>query len=149
MAVGASESPPHYSDEDSQKQSSDRSKVNSINGGKSAEIGWKDNENSNQKDADAKEAVETDALNANSNTAEVDDDDEDEDPEYQCGWFGVTSPCLGVFRSPKWALALLCLSSIMQGFIVNGLLNVVISTIEKVRVYLLAVTCPSFNFLTT
>ena len=58
---------------------------------------------------------------------------EESDPDYQCGWFGIASPCLKPFRSPKWALALLCLSSIMQGFIVNGLLNVVISTIEKVR----------------
>ena len=60
-------------------------------------------------------------------------DDEDHDPDYQCGWFGIACACLKPFRSAKWALALLCLSSVMQGFIVNGLLNVVISTIEKVR----------------
>ena len=58
--------------------------------------------------------------------------DEDTDPDYRCGWFGLTCSCLKPFRSAKWALALLCLSSVMQGFIVNGLLNVVISTIEKV-----------------
>ena len=61
-----------------------------------------------------------------------DNDDEESDPDYRCGWFHISCPCLKPFRSPKWALALLCLSSVMQGFIVNGLLNVVISTIEKV-----------------
>ena len=59
-------------------------------------------------------------------------EDEENNPDYQCGWFRITCNCLKPFRSAKWALALLCLSSVMQGFIVNGLLNVVISTIEKV-----------------
>ncbi|XP_076817683.1 solute carrier organic anion transporter family member 4A1-like [Clavelina lepadiformis] len=35
------------------------------------------------------------------------------------------------FATPKWALALLCCLGFLQGFVISGLVNVVITTIEK------------------
>lgn len=58
--------------------------------------------------------------------------EEDEShPDYQCGWFGVRPKFLQMLRTPKGALFFLCLGSIMEGLVVNGLLNVVLSTLER------------------
>ena len=59
-------------------------------------------------------------------------EDEESHPDYQCGWFGIRPKFLQVFRTPKGALFFLCLGSIMEGLVVNGLLNVVLSTLERV-----------------
>jgi len=58
-------------------------------------------------------------------------EDEESHPDYQCGWFGIRPKFLQVFRTPKGALFFLCLGSIMEGLVVNGLLNVVLSTLER------------------
>ena len=124
MAVGATEPPHIQSPNDKQSNA-----VNMNNGENSNQIEGRVNKVNNANLT----AGKTDPQPENANFLVDDLDDEENDPDYQCGWFRITSPCLKPFRSPKWALALLCLSSVMQGFIVNGLLNVVISTIEKVR----------------
>ncbi|XP_053609403.1 solute carrier organic anion transporter family member 4A1-like isoform X2 [Plodia interpunctella] len=49
----------------------------------------------------------------------------------RCGW-GVFRPaCLQRFRTAKWALFWLCWAGAIQGMVVNGFVNVVITTIEK------------------
>lgn len=55
---------------------------------------------------------------------------EDED-ESKCGLFGVYPFWMQQFRTTNWAFFLLCWASILQGFLVNGLVNVVITTIER------------------
>ena len=69
-------------------------------------------------------------------TEDQTNDDEETHPDYQCGWFGIRPKFLQIFRTPKSALFFLCLGSIMEGLVVNGLLNVVLSTLERVRYYL-------------
>ncbi|XP_061708271.1 solute carrier organic anion transporter family member 4A1 [Cydia pomonella] len=52
-------------------------------------------------------------------------------PELRCGW-GALRPCwLQRFRTAKWALFWLCWAGAVQGMVVNGFVNVVITTIEK------------------
>ncbi|XP_013188543.2 solute carrier organic anion transporter family member 4A1 [Amyelois transitella] len=49
----------------------------------------------------------------------------------RCGW-GVFRPAfLQRFRTAKWALFWLCWAGAIQGMVVNGFVNVVITTIEK------------------
>ncbi|GAB0098809.1 Solute carrier organic anion transporter family member [Sergentomyia squamirostris] len=48
-----------------------------------------------------------------------------------CGWFGFRPKCLERFMSPKWALFWLCWAGAVQGLVVNGFINVVITTIER------------------
>ena len=60
------------------------------------------------------------------------DEEEESHPDYQCGWFGMKAKFFQFFRTPKWALFFLCMASIMEGLVVNGLVNVVLSTLERV-----------------
>ncbi|KAJ2940741.1 hypothetical protein O0L34_g14852 [Tuta absoluta] len=54
-----------------------------------------------------------------------------EDKSLRCGW-GVFRPkWLQRFRTAKWALFWLCWAGAIQGMVVNGFVNVVITTIEK------------------
>ncbi|XP_011292793.2 solute carrier organic anion transporter family member 4A1 [Musca domestica] len=47
------------------------------------------------------------------------------------GWFRYKPKCLQRFCTAKWALFWLCWGGAMQGLIVNGFINVVITTIER------------------
>ena len=48
-----------------------------------------------------------------------------------CGTCFTKLPFLNIFRSPRWFLVFLSLAACVQGAIVNGLVNVVIATIEQ------------------
>lgn len=48
-----------------------------------------------------------------------------------CGWGNFRPFCLQNFRTPQWVLFWLCWAGALQGLIVNGFINVVITTIEK------------------
>ncbi|XP_032677729.1 solute carrier organic anion transporter family member 4A1 isoform X1 [Odontomachus brunneus] len=49
----------------------------------------------------------------------------------KCGWFWFRPLYLQRFRTAKWALFWLCWAGAMQGMVVNGFVNVVITTIER------------------
>ncbi|XP_011505517.1 PREDICTED: solute carrier organic anion transporter family member 4A1 [Ceratosolen solmsi marchali] len=49
----------------------------------------------------------------------------------KCGWFWFRPSYLQKYRTAKWALFWLCWAGAMQGMVVNGFINVVITTIEK------------------
>ncbi|KPJ00330.1 Solute carrier organic anion transporter family member 4A1 [Papilio xuthus] len=51
--------------------------------------------------------------------------------ELRCGWGAVRPAWLQRFRTAKWALFWLCWAGAIQGMVVNGFVNVVITTIEK------------------
>ncbi|KAM4808250.1 solute carrier organic anion transporter family member 4C1 [Rhinophrynus dorsalis] len=51
--------------------------------------------------------------------------------EGPCGWGTFTPRCLQWFNNPKGYLLMYSLLAVMQGTLVNGLVNVVITTIEK------------------
>lgn len=48
-----------------------------------------------------------------------------------CGWACLRPRCLQRFRTPPWVLFFLCWAGFLQGLIVNGFVNVVITTIER------------------
>ncbi|KAH0515289.1 Solute carrier organic anion transporter family member 4A1 [Microtus ochrogaster] len=48
-----------------------------------------------------------------------------------CGWRAFTPQCLQVFNTPKGFLFFLCAASFLQGMIVNGFINTVITSIEQ------------------
>lgn len=48
-----------------------------------------------------------------------------------CGWQAFTPKCLQVFNTPKGFLFFLCAASFLQGMIVNGFINTVITSIEQ------------------
>ncbi|CAL4120916.1 unnamed protein product, partial [Meganyctiphanes norvegica] len=60
-------------------------------------------------------------------TSSTDDDDLGGD----CGWLCLKPKCLQCCRSPKWLLFWLCWASAVQGMVVNGFVNSVITNIEK------------------
>ncbi|XP_020709154.2 solute carrier organic anion transporter family member 4A1 [Athalia rosae] len=63
---------------------------------------------------------------------ELEESPENCDTERQkCGWFWLRPKCLQKFRTAKWALFWLCWAGAMQGMVVNGFVNVVITTIER------------------
>ena len=49
----------------------------------------------------------------------------------KCGWFWFRPLYLQRFRTAKWALFWLCWTGAIQGMVVNGFVNVVITTIER------------------
>ncbi|XP_078038215.1 organic anion transporting polypeptide 26F isoform X5 [Augochlora pura] len=49
----------------------------------------------------------------------------------KCGWFWFRPRYLQRFRTAKWALFWLCWTGAIQGIVVNGFVNVVITTIER------------------
>ncbi|KAM3960858.1 LOW QUALITY PROTEIN: solute carrier organic anion transporter family member 4A1 [Aphomia sociella] len=57
--------------------------------------------------------------------------DQDEDHTLRCGWGRLRPKWLQRFRTAKWALFWLCWAGAIQGMVVNGFVNVVITTIEK------------------
>lgn len=59
------------------------------------------------------------------------DDPDRTTDKLKCGWFWFRPICLQKFRTAKWALFWLCWAGAMQGMVVNGFVNVVITTIER------------------
>ncbi|PNF24215.1 Solute carrier organic anion transporter family member 4A1 [Cryptotermes secundus] len=55
----------------------------------------------------------------------------DEDSEARCGWCFFRPLFLQRFRTAKWVLFWLCWAGAVQGMVVNGFVNVVITTIER------------------
>ncbi|KAF4518204.1 hypothetical protein B566_EDAN005929 [Ephemera danica] len=51
--------------------------------------------------------------------------------EQTCGWWRLRPRSLQGFRTAKWALFWLCWAGALQGMVVNGFVNVVITTIER------------------
>ncbi|XP_078507736.1 solute carrier organic anion transporter family member 4A1 [Lissotriton helveticus] len=51
--------------------------------------------------------------------------------EYLCGWGAFTPSFLQYFNTPKGVLFFLCVASFLQGMIVNGFINTVITSIER------------------
>uniref|UniRef100_A0A674HZ93 Solute carrier organic anion transporter family member n=1 Tax=Terrapene triunguis TaxID=2587831 RepID=A0A674HZ93_9SAUR len=49
----------------------------------------------------------------------------------KCGWGAFTPACLQFFNTPKGVLLFLCVASFLQGMIVNGFINTVITSIER------------------
>ncbi|KAG2463875.1 solute carrier organic anion transporter family member 4A1 isoform X1 [Polypterus senegalus] len=48
-----------------------------------------------------------------------------------CGWGGFRPKFIQWFNTPKWVLFFLCVASFLQGMIVNGFINTVITSIER------------------
>ncbi|XP_074538548.1 solute carrier organic anion transporter family member 4A1 [Halichoeres trimaculatus] len=53
------------------------------------------------------------------------------DSEQLCGWGAVTPRAIQVFNNPRWVLMFLCTASFLQGMIINGFINTVITSIER------------------
>ncbi|KAM9296206.1 solute carrier organic anion transporter family member 4A1 [Gastrophryne carolinensis] len=53
------------------------------------------------------------------------------DSESQCGWGTVKPSFLQVFNTSKGILFFLCMASFLQGMVVNGFINTVITSIER------------------
>lgn len=53
------------------------------------------------------------------------------EPEQLCGWGSFTPAALQVFNSAPWGLFFLCVASFLQGMIINGFINTVITSIER------------------
>ncbi|XP_051157758.1 solute carrier organic anion transporter family member 4A1 isoform X2 [Leptopilina boulardi] len=51
--------------------------------------------------------------------------------KLKCGWLWFRPYYLQKYRTAKWALFWLCWAGAIQGLVVNGLINVVITTIER------------------
>ncbi|CAG0922011.1 unnamed protein product [Notodromas monacha] len=58
-------------------------------------------------------------------------DDEDDAKDEACGCGGWRPEFAKRFRTPAWMLFCFCLASFIQGMVVNGLVNVIISTVER------------------
>ncbi|KAK3594365.1 hypothetical protein CHS0354_014072 [Potamilus streckersoni] len=56
---------------------------------------------------------------------------EEEEVNIPCGWGPFKPSICQRFRDPKWVLFWLCWAGAIQGMVVNGFVNVVISNIEK------------------
>ncbi|XP_072947607.1 solute carrier organic anion transporter family member 4A1 [Epargyreus clarus] len=64
--------------------------------------------------------------------AELDSQGRPAEPRaLRCGWGMLRPKWLQRFRTAKWALFWLCWAGAIQGMVVNGFVNVVITTIEK------------------
>lgn len=52
-------------------------------------------------------------------------------PDQLCGWGALRPKSIQVFNTPQWLLFFLCVASFLQGMIINGFLNTVVTTIER------------------
>lgn len=59
------------------------------------------------------------------------DEDDVDSHSLRCGWGCLAPGCLQRFRTAKWVLFWLCWAAGIQGMVVNGFVNVVITTIER------------------
>uniref|UniRef100_A0A087YCH9 Solute carrier organic anion transporter family member n=1 Tax=Poecilia formosa TaxID=48698 RepID=A0A087YCH9_POEFO len=53
------------------------------------------------------------------------------DSDQLCGWGALKPKIIQVFNTPRWVLFFLCVASFLQGMIVNGLINTVVTSIER------------------
>ncbi|XP_066527532.1 solute carrier organic anion transporter family member 4A1 [Hoplias malabaricus] len=53
------------------------------------------------------------------------------DSENLCGWGALTPSFVQTFNTPRWMLFFLCIASFLQGMIINGFINTVITSIER------------------
>ncbi|XP_042606519.1 solute carrier organic anion transporter family member 4A1 [Cyprinus carpio] len=53
------------------------------------------------------------------------------DSENLCGWGALSPRCIQTFNTPRWFLFFLCVASFLQGMIINGFINTVITSIER------------------
>ncbi|XP_037667899.1 solute carrier organic anion transporter family member 4A1 isoform X2 [Choloepus didactylus] len=53
------------------------------------------------------------------------------EPGSPCGWWAFTPACLQAFNTPRGLLLVLCVASFLQGMTVNGLVNTVITSVER------------------
>ncbi|TSM04919.1 Solute carrier organic anion transporter family member 4A1 [Bagarius yarrelli] len=53
------------------------------------------------------------------------------DTENLCGWGAVTPRFIQSFNTVRWVLFFLCVASFLQGMIINGFINTVITSIER------------------
>ncbi|XP_061113706.1 solute carrier organic anion transporter family member 4A1 isoform X1 [Conger conger] len=51
--------------------------------------------------------------------------------EHLCGWGPLTPQVIQAFNTPQWVLFFLCVASFLQGMIVNGFINTVVTSIER------------------
>lgn len=59
------------------------------------------------------------------------DDEDNEGQVISCGWLCLTPACLQRCRTAKWVLFWLCCASTVQGMVITGFANSVITNIEK------------------
>ncbi|XP_054618037.1 solute carrier organic anion transporter family member 4A1 [Dunckerocampus dactyliophorus] len=48
-----------------------------------------------------------------------------------CGWGALTPKAIQVFNTPRWVLFFLSVASFLQGMIINGFINTVVTSIER------------------
>ncbi|XP_061623780.1 solute carrier organic anion transporter family member 4A1 isoform X3 [Phyllopteryx taeniolatus] len=53
------------------------------------------------------------------------------DSDQLCGWGALTPKAFQVFNTPRWVLFFLCVASFLQGMIINGFINTVVTTVER------------------
>ncbi|XP_029995169.1 solute carrier organic anion transporter family member 4A1 [Sphaeramia orbicularis] len=53
------------------------------------------------------------------------------DSDQLCGWGALTPKAVQVFNTPRWVLFFLCVASFLQGMIINGFINTVVTSIER------------------
>lgn len=53
------------------------------------------------------------------------------DTENLCGWGALTPRFIQCFNTARWVLFFLCVASFLQGMIINGFINTVITSIER------------------
>ncbi|XP_014001453.1 solute carrier organic anion transporter family member 4A1 [Salmo salar] len=53
------------------------------------------------------------------------------DSEGLCGWGALTPRAIQTFNTPRWVLFFLCVASFLQGMIINGFINTVVTSIER------------------
>lgn len=51
--------------------------------------------------------------------------------DYPYGWGALTPSSIQTFNTPRWVLFFLCVASFLQGMIINGFINTVITSIER------------------
>nr|XP_029506187.1 solute carrier organic anion transporter family member 4A1-like [Oncorhynchus nerka] len=51
--------------------------------------------------------------------------------EGLCGWGALTPRVIQTFNTPRWVLFFLCVASFLQGMIINGFINTVVTSIER------------------
>ncbi|KAG7224230.1 hypothetical protein INR49_000473 [Caranx melampygus] len=53
------------------------------------------------------------------------------DLDQLCGWGALRPKAIQVFNTPRWVLFFLCVASFLQGMIINGFINTVVTSIER------------------
>ncbi|XP_034028011.1 solute carrier organic anion transporter family member 4A1 [Thalassophryne amazonica] len=53
------------------------------------------------------------------------------DSDQLCGWGALAPKAIQIFNTSRWVLFFLCVASFLQGMIVNGFINTVVTSIER------------------